>query len=82
MTDSGGLQKESYFFRKPCITLREETEWVELVEAGVNHVAGYSSSGILRSAKYFLSNPDLSYDTLLYGGGNASKLIIEELVGR
>jgi len=40
MTDSGGLQKEAYFFKKYCITLRDETEWIELVEHGFNFMAG------------------------------------------
>jgi UDP-GlcNAc3NAcA epimerase len=49
VTDSGGLQKEAYFFGKPCITTRDETEWVELVEAGWNVLVGADQSAIIRA---------------------------------
>jgi UDP-GlcNAc3NAcA epimerase len=52
MTDSGGLQKEAYFFKKPCITLRDETEWVELVEVGANVLVGADKEKIIESYLY------------------------------
>ena len=51
MTDSGGLQKEAYFFEKQCVTLRDETEWVELVECGVNTLVGADKEKILEAFK-------------------------------
>lgn len=80
MTDSGGLQKEAYFFSKPCITLRDETEWVELVNCGANVLVGANKEKILEvyknHSKFNIQNslPDL------YGGGSASKIIITELL--
>ena len=47
MTDSGGLQKEAFFFHKPCVTLRDETEWVELVENGFNKIVGADENKII-----------------------------------
>jgi UDP-GlcNAc3NAcA epimerase len=80
MTDSGGLQKEAYFFGVPCITLRDETEWVELVEVGANVLVGADKTKILaahqQASKRFANE---SFNPMLYGGGMASKKIIEEL---
>lgn len=79
MTDSGGLQKEAFFFKKPCITLRDETEWVELVKNRFNILVGANKEKILETYnnKETLFSSDYSID--LYGGGNASKRIIEKL---
>lgn len=78
LTDSGGVQKEAYFFEKPCVTFRDETEWVELVEVGANKVVGANKDSILDAAKYFLqSKPDFQQN--LYGNGEAAKKIIEAL---
>jgi len=80
MTDSGGLQKEAYFFEKQCITLRDETEWVELVDIGANVLVGADKNKILKAYKnnsqFNLENSNLD----LYGGGNASRNIIRELL--
>jgi UDP-GlcNAc3NAcA epimerase len=80
MTDSGGLQKEAFFFAKPCITLRDETEWVELIDAGVNVLAGADKSRIIeafeRTVQIGVKIPKLE----LYGGGKASYRIVEELI--
>lgn len=77
ITDSGGLQKEAFFFAKPCITMRDETEWTELVEHRFNVLAGANKDRILDYYKNFNFNNNFSID--LYGGGNASYNIIKEL---
>jgi UDP-GlcNAc3NAcA epimerase len=80
MTDSGGLQKEAFFFRKLCLTLREETEWIELVENGFNFIAGSDSEKIYNLYELFNSAaPD--FDLNLYGNGEASEIIVKELIG-
>jgi UDP-GlcNAc3NAcA epimerase len=81
MTDSGGLQKEAYFFEKQCITLRDETEWVELVACGANTLVGANKEKILETYK---NNSEFNKQNLkldLYGGGKASEIIINELLG-
>ena len=78
MTDSGGLQKEAYFFSKPCITLRTETEWVELVNSGVNKLGGYKKENILDAYNEF-SDSSVDFPENLYGNGDASQKIIQFL---
>jgi len=80
MTDSGGLQKEAYFFGKSCITLRDETEWVELVDGGFNVLVGADKGRIIESCKNHstFNNQNSSLD--LYGNGKASEKIIEMLL--
>ena len=80
MTDSGGLQKEAFFFEKSCITLRDETEWVELVENSFNVLVGANTKKILETYKNYTSLFAVDYSLDLYGAGKASKKIIEELL--
>lgn len=79
ITDSGGLQKEAYFFSKPCLTLRDETEWVELVDSGWNSLVGASSSGIVAAGKNADNTPGVQPE--FYGDGNASRSIVDILLG-
>jgi len=78
MTDSGGLQKEAFFFEKPCITLRDETEWVELIQNKFNVLAGADKEKIIDLYHTYAFNNDFSID--LYGGGKASVSIIKEML--
>lgn len=80
MTDSGGLQKEAYFFKKKCITLRDETEWIELVDIGANKVVGTNKKNIVNAYHDSLEATDSPFETKLYGDGQASKKIITELL--
>lgn len=78
LTDSGGLQKEAFFFRIPCITLRDETEWVELVDYGYNTLAGSEKERIL-IAEQQIKNKLRDYSEPLYGRGDAGQKIISLL---
>jgi UDP-GlcNAc3NAcA epimerase len=78
MTDSGGLQKEAFFFEKPCITLRDETEWQELVEHNYNVLAGACKDTIISLFDSHQFNN--AYHIDLYGSGFASKSIVCELM--
>jgi UDP-GlcNAc3NAcA epimerase len=80
LTDSGGLQKEAYFFQKPCITLRDETEWIELVENGVNKLVGADKEKIIKTYKEFSAKNLKIENKNLYGNGKAGEKIINYLV--
>jgi UDP-GlcNAc3NAcA epimerase len=79
MTDSGGVQKEAYFFRKPCIILRAETEWVELVECGSARIADADEKKILEAFAYFKEKKQLDFPDL-FGDGKAAEFICSELL--
>jgi UDP-GlcNAc3NAcA epimerase len=76
LTDSGGVQKEAYWYRVPCITLRETTEWVETVEAGWNRLVGTDSAAILDAVRAAAPAPE---HPALYGDGHAADLIADVL---
>ena len=78
LTDSGGLQKEAYFFGKPCVTLRDETEWVELVEYGFNMLAGAEKGKIIAYVNEMRGKKIVEAKEL-YGDGTASCKIVSLL---
>jgi len=79
LTDSGGVQKEAYMLGVPCITLRENTEWVETVEAGWDVLVGAERESIIDAIRHF--SPE-SQQKEIFGSGNASALIGEILTRR
>lgn len=74
LTDSGGVQKEAYFLRRPCVTLREETEWVETLHGGWNLLAGAEKQRII-SLIQECSSPEECAD--VFGDGSAAEQIVE-----
>ncbi|MGE0566863.1 MAG: non-hydrolyzing UDP-N-acetylglucosamine 2-epimerase [Bacteroidia bacterium] len=79
MTDSGGVQKEAFYFNKPCVILRPETEWIELVECGTAKICDTDEKKIGEAVDYFLKAKDLKYPSI-YGDGKASEFICQEIL--
>jgi UDP-GlcNAc3NAcA epimerase len=80
VTDSGGVQKESHFFKKPCIVLRNETEWIELVNNGTAKLVGADSVRIRSEFNYFMdSHLNLEYPGF-YGNGKTAEFILNEIL--
>ena len=79
LTDSGGVQKEGYFARVPCVTLRDETEWIETIEAGWNHLGGADCRQIADAFEKAINSFPLE-QAGLYGDGKASHLLLRNLI--
>lgn len=79
VTDSGGVQKEAFFYRVPCITVRNETEWVETVESGWNAVVGALADRMVKAFETLTGSGNRT-DVQPYGDGHAAERIIELLL--
>jgi UDP-N-acetylglucosamine 2-epimerase len=79
LTDSGGMQKEAYFHQVPCLTLRDETEWVETIECGCNQIVGTDTERIIEQAakaRFCMKNVARK----LYGDGKAAEEIVNTIL--
>ena len=79
MTDSGGVQKEAYFFKKPCIILRPETEWVEIVETGNAILANADEMRIMQAWQHFKDNPPTVFPSV-FGDGHAAEFMLDKII--
>jgi UDP-GlcNAc3NAcA epimerase len=80
ITDSGGVQKESHFFSKPCIVLRKETEWVELVKNGTVRLADADPARIREAWDYFMTSSEVLQYPAFYGDGKAAVTMLREIL--
>ncbi|MEO0895743.1 MAG: UDP-N-acetylglucosamine 2-epimerase (non-hydrolyzing) [Bacteroidota bacterium] len=83
LTDSGGLQKEAFFLEVPCVTMRDETEWTETVDAGGNIVTGADPEKIMHAIKHFTSEDMQSFTDKLqetFGKGNSAEITVAAIV--
>ncbi|AET70708.1 UDP-N-acetylglucosamine 2-epimerase [Desulfosporosinus orientis DSM 765] len=82
LTDSGGVQKEAYLWQVPCVTLRDETEWVETVQTGWNTLAGAKMEEIISAVRCYRGKSLPPYQDNLYGNGRASEEIVAHMEKR
>lgn len=80
MTDSGGLQKEAYFMQKPCIILRTETEWVEIVKQGAGTVTNINPVKVKEAVQYFIQHATAIKYAPVFGDGHAAEFICKKLI--
>ena len=78
MTDSGGMQKEAFFMKKNCVTMRQQTEWVELADNGYTIVTGANTDKILDAYREMM-NRKSSFSENFYGDGHAAEKILKSL---
>ena len=79
VTDSGGVQKEAFFFQKPCLILRSETEWKEIVECGAAVITDADEKNIIESFNNFVENPPHNFPQI-FGDGKAAEFICKEML--
>lgn len=82
LTDSGGMQKEAFFLGTPCITYRDQTEWLETVEAGMNIVTGANENKIISAFANFAKKKIKKISKFPYGKGNCAEKIIKTLIAK
>jgi UDP-GlcNAc3NAcA epimerase len=77
LTDSGGVQKEAYWLKVPCFTLRDETEWVETIKSGWNLLLGTESKRIVKEVRHRVGKKPSLKQRKLFGDGKSSPKIVQ-----
>ncbi|MDD4576428.1 MAG: UDP-N-acetylglucosamine 2-epimerase (non-hydrolyzing) [Bacteroidales bacterium] len=79
MTDSGGVQKEAFFFKKPCLIMRSETEWVEIVDAACAKIVDANREKIIENFNLYLNKQNLVFPDI-FGNGKAAEFICKKII--